>query len=93
MDIAVLSAIELVNGYHFLDVDIPPNGNLSTRTITGASDKVKVGLDNIRELIVLLRRFDKYLSRDGGWIHEAQLKIKQTLNVLDKYLTNQSTRT
>jgi len=93
MDIAVLSAIELVNGYHFFDMGIPPEGNLSTRRIKDASDKVKVGLDNIDELITLLRSFDEYLSRDGGWTHEAQLKVKQTLNVLDKCLTNQSIRT
>ena len=74
-------------------MEIPPEGNLSTRRIKDASDKVKVGLDNIDELITLLRSFDEYLSRDGGWIHEAQLKVKQTLNVLDKCLTNQSTRT
>tara|TARA_R110001599_G_C12087339_1_gene645689 strand:+ start:61 stop:930 length:870 start_codon:yes stop_codon:yes gene_type:complete len=93
IDIAVLSAIELVNGYHFLDVEIPPEGRLSTRRIKDASDKVKIGLDNIDELVKLLRSFDEYLGRDGGWIHEAQLKVKQTLNVLDKCLTNQSTRT
>src|SRR5690606_9883378 len=62
MDIAVLSAIELVNGYHFLDVGIPPKGNLSTRRIKDASDKVKVGLDNIDDLKTLLRSFDEYLS-------------------------------
>lgn len=93
IDVAVLSAIELVNGYHFLEVEIPPKGALSTRKIKNAADKVAIGLDNIGELVALLRRFDEYLSRDGGWIHEAQLKVKQTLNVLEKCLTNQSTRT
>jgi hypothetical protein len=93
IDVAALSAIELVNGYHFLEVEIPPQWALSTREIKNASNKVAVGLDHIDELIELLRSFDKYLSRDGGWIHEAQLKVKQTLNVLEKCLTNQSTRT
>jgi hypothetical protein len=93
IDVAVLSAIELVNGYHFLEVEIPPKGALSTRKIKNAADKVAVGLDNIDDLIELLKTFDKYLSRDGGWIHEAQLKVKQTLNILEKCLTSQSTRT
>lgn len=93
IDVAVLSAIELVNGYHFLEVDIPAKGALSTKRIKNAADKVTVGLENIDELVALLKRFDEYLSRDGGWIHEAQLKVKQTLNVLEKFLTNQSTRT
>tara|TARA_B100001059_G_scaffold194127_1_gene198143 strand:- start:514 stop:1323 length:810 start_codon:yes stop_codon:yes gene_type:complete len=86
IDVAVLSAIELVNGYHFIGIEIPPKGALSTTKIKNASDKVAVGLDNIHELIVLLKIFDEYLSRDGGWIHEAQLKVKQTLNILEKCL-------
>jgi len=84
VDIAVLSAIELVNGYHFLEVDIPPKGNLSTNGINNASDKVALGLKNKDELISLLENFDVYLNRDGGWLHEAQLKVKRTLNVLRK---------
>src|SRR5690606_28637731 len=49
-DVAVLSAIELVNGYHFLEVDIPPKGALSTKKIKNAADKVAIGLGNIDEL-------------------------------------------
>jgi hypothetical protein len=93
IDIAVLSAIELVNGYQFLKVDIPPKGALSTKKIKNAADKVAIGLDNIDELVILLKQFDKYLSSDGGWIHEAQLKVKQTLNVLEKSITYQNSRT
>ena len=93
IDIAVLSAIELVNGYHFLEVDIPPKGVISTKKIKNAADKVAIGLVNIDELVILLKNFDKYLSRDGGWIHEAQLKAKQTLNVLEKCIKNQNSRT
>lgn len=33
IDVAVLSAIELVNGYHFLEVGIPPKGELSTSVV------------------------------------------------------------
>lgn len=88
MDITVLSAIELVNGYQCLHVDIPPQGNLSTRGINEVSDKVKIGLDNINDLVKLLRNFDEYLIRDGGWIPETQLKVRQTLNILNKYRTN-----
>ncbi|MFQ2037381.1 hypothetical protein [Aeromonas veronii] len=84
MDVAVLSAIEIVNGYHFIDIPIPPKGALSTRNINNASDKVAAGIDNIDELVALLTSFDKYLSRDGGWLHEAQLRVKQTLSVLEK---------
>jgi len=84
VDVAILSAIELVNNYHFLDVGIPPKGNLSTNRIDNAADKVATGLANIDELIALLNSFDVYLSRDGGWFHEAQLQVKQTLNVLGK---------
>ncbi|MGX9937793.1 hypothetical protein ACVFVO_20600 [Advenella kashmirensis] len=92
-EVAILSAIELVNGYHFLEVDIPPQGALSTRKIKNAADKVAVGLENTDKLVTLLRQFDEYLSSDGGWIHEAQLKVKQTLNVLEKCITNQNSRT
>jgi hypothetical protein len=84
LDVATLSAIELVNGYHFLDVGIPPKGKLSIKRVNNASDKVSIGLENSDELIALLKAFDEYLSRDGGWIHEAQLKVKRTLNVLQK---------
>lgn len=93
MEVAILSAIELVNSYHFLEVNIPPKGALSTRKIKNAADKVAVGLENTDELVTLLRQFDEYLSSDGGWIHEAQLKVKQTLNVLEKCITNQNSRT
>ncbi|MEF9964538.1 MAG: hypothetical protein RR779_09225 [Comamonas sp.] len=84
IDLAILSAIELVNGYHFSEIGIPPKGILSTGRINNAADKVAIGLNNIDELIALLGMFDGFLSRDGGWIHEAQLKVKQTLNVLAK---------
>lgn len=84
IDVAILSAIELVNGYHFLDIDIPPEGALSTKKINNAADKVAVGSNNINALILLLKKFDDYLSHDGGWVHEAQLKVKQTLNILEK---------
>ncbi|MCX9133462.1 hypothetical protein OKS68_13365 [Aeromonas veronii] len=84
MDVAVLSAIEIVNGYHFIDIPIPPKGELSTRNINNAYDKVAAGIDNIDELVALLTSFDKYLSRDDGWLHEAQLRVKQTLSVLEK---------
>ena len=90
-DVAILSAIELVNNYHFLDVGIPPKGNLSTKRIENASDKVAIGQENIEELIVLLKAFDAYLCRDGGWFHEAQLQVKQTLNVLGK-MPNKSSK-
>lgn len=88
IDISTLSAIELVNEYHFPDVGIPPKGALCTKRIKSASDQVSIGLENIDELVVLLRNFDKYLSSDGGWIHEAQLKVKRTLNVLEKCRKN-----
>lgn len=91
VDVVILSAIELVNNYHFLDVGIPPKGNLSTKRINNASDKVATGLANIDELIALLKDFDAYISRDGGWIHEAQLQVKQTLNVLCK-IPNKSSK-
>ncbi|MBK0052756.1 hypothetical protein [Stenotrophomonas sp. S39] len=84
VDVAVLSAIELVNGYHFADAGIPPDGKLSIRGIRDAADKVALGLDNAQELVCLLRQFDKHLSRDGGWIHEAQLRVRQTLGVLER---------
>ena len=84
MDVAVLSAIEIVNEYHFIDVPIPPKGALSTRNINNASEKVAAGIDNIDELVALLTSFDKYMRRDGGWLHEAQLRVKQTLSVLEK---------
>lgn len=91
-DVAILSAIELVNNYHFRDVGIPPRGSLSTKRIENASDKVAIGQANIEELIELLKAFDAYLCRDGGWFHEAQLQVKQTLNVLGK-MPNKSSKT
>ncbi len=87
MDVAILSAIELVNGYHFTDAGIPPDGKLSTKRLRDAADKVSVGLANTQELVTLLRQFDEYLSRDSGWIHEAQLRVKQTLIVLERCIT------
>ncbi|RTE85501.1 MULTISPECIES: hypothetical protein [Gammaproteobacteria] len=93
VDIVVLSAIELVNRYHFAEAGVPPKGELSTLGIQDASDKVKIGLDNIDELKELLRIFDDYLKRNGGWFHEAQLEVSQTLKILDKCLANRSART
>jgi hypothetical protein len=88
LDVAILAAIELVNGYHFLDVSIPPKGTLSTKQIENASDKVALGRENFDELIKLLKDLDVYLGRDGGWLHEAQSQIKQTLNVLERVPTS-----
>ncbi|MCD9462121.1 hypothetical protein CJF25_03775 [Photobacterium phosphoreum] len=93
IDIVVLSAIELVNSYSFLSVETPLKGILSTQNINNAANKVAIGLENADDLVESLRSFDEYLSRDGGWIHEAQLKVKQTLNILEKILPNQSNRT
>ena len=87
-DVAILSAIELVNNYHFLDVGIPPKGNLSTKRVEHASDKVAIGRANIEALVDLLKKFDSYLCRDGGWFHEAQIQVKHTLNVLKKLSNN-----
>lgn len=84
IDIAVLSAVELVNGYSFEEIDIPPKENLSIRGIDNAADKVAIGLKNVDELISLLENFDVYLNSDGGWLPEVQLKVKRTLNVLRK---------
>lgn len=84
IEVSVLSAIELVNNYHFSDIDIPPKGTLSTRRIDNAPDKVALGLENIDELLALLANFDSYLNCNGSWFHEAQLQVKQTLNVLNK---------
>lgn len=84
LDVAILAAMELVNGYHFLDVGIPPKGILSTKKIENASDKVALGRENFYELTKLLKEFDAYLGRDGGWLHEAQLQTKQVLNVLER---------
>ena len=83
-EVAILTAINLVNSYHFIDIEIPPKGNLSTKKIEDAADMVVVGDKNYQELLTLLAQFDKYLSRDGGWIHEAQLKVKQCLRILEK---------
>lgn len=88
IDVVVLSAIELVNNYQFLDVGIPPQGSLSTEKIDNASDKVALGLMHFDELTSLLKEFDRYLSTNGGWLHDAQLQIKQTLNLISKIPNN-----
>lgn len=90
-EVAVFSAMELVNGYNFEDAGVPPVGNLSTVRIRDAADKVSIGLENIDELLELLRTFDKHLSKDNGWIHKAQLRVKQTLNALERSLASPST--
>jgi len=83
-DVAILAAIKLVNSYHFLEVDIPPKGRLRTKKLYNAADMVSLGENNFDELKDKLQTFDEYLSRDGGSFHEAQLKVKQCLKVLEK---------
>lgn len=83
-EVAILTAMKLINGYHFLDIGIPPKGNLSTRKIENAADMVAAGKNNYQDLLSLLAEFENYLSRDGGWIHEAQLKVKQCLRILER---------
>ncbi len=72
-EVAILAAIELVNGYHFFDVGIPPKGNLSTRKVINASDKVAIGQDNFNELIDLLKslRGEEELHEYGKRLYEA----------------------
>lgn len=84
MEVAMLSAIELVNSHHFPEIDLPPSGNLSTRKINDAADKVSLALENSDELLALLRQLDEHLSKDNGWIHEAQLSVRQTLRTLER---------
>lgn len=88
-EVAILTAVKLVNNYHFPDIGIPPKGNLSTKKTEDAADMVTAGKNNYQELMSLLTQFDEYLSRDGGWIHEAQLKVKQCLRILEKMPNNQ----
>lgn len=83
-DVAILSAIELVNNYHFSDIQMPPKGVLSTMGIENASEKVLIGMKNIRELKALLQKFDSHLTINNGWFHEAHLAVKQTMKILDK---------
>jgi hypothetical protein len=88
-EVAILTAIKLVNKYSFREVGIPPEGNLSTKRIENAADMVAIGEKNSQELLSLLRGFNEYLSRDGGWFPEAQLKVKQCLRILEKIPSNQ----
>jgi hypothetical protein len=91
-EVAILTAITLVNNYHFLEIDIPPKGKLSTRRSENAADKVMIGTANLNELHQLLFNFDKYLSKDGGWIHEDQLKVRRCLTMLTKHVTSKNPR-
>lgn len=84
-EVAVLSAIELVNNYNFSSIGIPPKGNLATKRTENAADKVAKGQSNLDELISLLKNFDTYLSQDGSWFHEAQLQVKHTLSILTRF--------
>lgn len=81
-ELAILSAIKLVNGYHFLTIGIPPSGNLSSKKLEDAADMVALGESNFDELLELLTTFDAYLSEDGSWLHDVQLKVKQCLKIL-----------
>jgi hypothetical protein len=83
-EVAIFSAMELVNTYSFEDAGIPPTGALATKSVRDAADKVAIGLENVDELLQLLRRFDKHLSKDNGWIHESHLRVRQTLNCLER---------
>lgn len=83
-EIAILSGIRLINSCHFQEISIPPKGVLKTKEPHNAADMVALGEANLAELKDKLREFDEYLSRDGGYFHEAQLKVKQCLKVLEK---------
>ncbi|ELQ2466586.1 hypothetical protein QTG64_004372 [Vibrio vulnificus] len=84
-EVATLAGITYLNTYHFLDVEVPPEGILNIRGMDNAADKVRLGLDNFAELSTRLDAFDLYLSKDGGWIHEAQTKVKRTSAILRKF--------
>ncbi|HCE1838293.1 hypothetical protein [Vibrio parahaemolyticus] len=84
-EVATLAGITYLNTYHFLDVEVPPEGILNIRGMNNAADKVRLGLDNFAELSTRLDAFDLYLSKDGGWIHEAQTKVKRTSAILRKF--------
>lgn len=85
-ELAILSAIRLVNSYHFLEVGVPPKGNLSIKKIENASDMVLIGSENIDELKSLLDAFSKYMKSHGGWLQEDQLKIKRCIDILTRVL-------
>ena len=93
LDVSVLSAMELVNGYNFMEVEIPPKGSLLTKRTNNAADKVTIGLDNVDALIELLSNFDEYLKREGGWVSHVQLKVSNTLKILDKCIIKQNVKT
>ncbi|GIB78228.1 hypothetical protein FXE82_18925 [Vibrio cholerae] len=84
-EVATLAGITYLNSYHFLAVEVPLKGVLNTREVENAADKVRLGLDNFTDLSRRLDAFDEYLSRDGGWIHEAQTKVKRTSATLRKF--------
>ncbi|EOB4119509.1 hypothetical protein ACG9VW_001807 [Vibrio parahaemolyticus] len=84
-EVATLAGITYLNSYHLLAVEVPPKGVLNTREVENAADKVRLGLDNFTDLSRRLDAFDEYLSRDCGWIHEAQTKVKRTNAILRKF--------
>ncbi|EMH2942673.1 hypothetical protein V6G34_003276 [Vibrio parahaemolyticus] len=85
-EVATLAGVTYLNSYHFLTVEVPPKGPLNTRSVENAADKVRLGLDNFAELSKRLDAFDEYLSNDGGWIHEAQTKVRRTSAILRKFI-------
>jgi len=82
LEITVLTAVKLLNNYNFPEVGVPPTGTLKIKPNLNASEIEGLGEKHFNELIKLLIEFDKYLNRDGGWIHEAQFKVKRCLNII-----------
>lgn len=82
-EVALLGAMKLINSYHFMDVELPPKGNLQIKRQNAPANVVVNAEEHINELLKKLYEFDNYLRKDGCFFHEAQLKLKHYISILD----------
>ncbi|MDP3049232.1 MAG: hypothetical protein Q8N12_07395 [Thermodesulfovibrionales bacterium] len=87
-EIALLGAIRLINRYHFAEIGLPVEGPLQVTYQDSPADAVVKAEKNIDDLVQKLKQFQAYLKEDGGFFHEAAMKLNLYLTMLDIDETN-----
>jgi hypothetical protein len=81
-EIALLGAIKLLNGHHFDEIGLPPDGSLKLDRRDEPAEAVAKAEAHCEELLVKLQEFEVYLKREGAWLHEAALSTRRYLDIL-----------
>jgi hypothetical protein len=85
--LALLGSLRILNHYHFSEIELPVCGDLKLRDTDGPAEAVLKAERNFDDLLVMMRKFQKYLQTDVTDFHEAEASLVRYLVVLDEPTT------